>query len=636
MARTKVQSELIATNAISGTIIADGAITSTHLAANCVDSSELVTGSIDTIHIAANQVTATKIVTNGVLTRHISDDQVTAAKLANSINTDIATGPAALPKAGGTMTGTIAGFRSTGIDDNADATAITISSSEKVGIGIDPTEGILHIKSDDAGEVELLTLENSTGTNGKTTLTFKTTSTDSTKSAQIFAERVNASGHTDLAFRTFNGSTTEAARIDHDGNVGIGEQGPAYRLHVDGTNVLSGGGLATFCVVDRTAYNGTNPGAGITLRGIYTSGGNTTNFATIQGIKENTSSGNYATALRFTTRANSADLTEKMRIDSAGKVGIGTTSPDGLLHVSSGNSGDAIVIIQADEDNNAEGDNPQLWFKQDGDYTEGAVRLKDNQLEIINNVNSAGGIAFLTGSTLNTGTTDPATGATTKMQITTAGSLQVGTTSTANQAYRIESYAGDYYQMMLRAPTYPTLKFKADNQNSGNNSSIGVGANNSLVLQPNNATNGIVISNSGVVTQPNQPAFQAKTTGGIADGSNVILTSTYVNTGNHYSTTNGRFTAPVAGVYLFFWSAIGNAAGDVYRWFLRKNGSNLGDIHLRQDTSQSGIEYATNSARVQIISLSANDYVNIYFDSDGGTSAYYQGEYVTFGGYLIG
>jgi len=108
MTTTKVNSEFIAVNAISGTIIADGAITSTHLAANCVDSSELVTGSIDTIHIAANQVTATKIVTNGVLTRHISDDQVTADKLANSINTDIATGPAALPKAGGTMTGALA------------------------------------------------------------------------------------------------------------------------------------------------------------------------------------------------------------------------------------------------------------------------------------------------------------------------------------------------------------------------------------------------------------------------------------------------------------------------------------------------------------------------------------------------
>jgi len=47
-------------------------------------------------------------------TAHIGDDQVTAAKLANSINTDIATGVtanttanAALPKAGGAMTGAI-------------------------------------------------------------------------------------------------------------------------------------------------------------------------------------------------------------------------------------------------------------------------------------------------------------------------------------------------------------------------------------------------------------------------------------------------------------------------------------------------------------------------------------------------
>ena len=95
-----------------------------------------------------------------------------------------------------------------------------INSTGKVGIGITSfDEGVLHVKSDDTGEVELLTLENSTGTNGKATLTFKTTSTDSTKSAQIFAERINASGHTDLAFRTFDGSTTERMRIDSSGNV---------------------------------------------------------------------------------------------------------------------------------------------------------------------------------------------------------------------------------------------------------------------------------------------------------------------------------------------------------------------------------------------------------------------------------
>jgi len=128
-----------------------------------------------------------------------------------------------------------------------------------------------------------------------------------------------------INFETGNGSSK--MRIKSNGNVGIGETGPEYRLQVDGTNVLSGGGLANLCLVDRTAYNGTLPGAGITFRGEYTSGGNTTNFATIQGIKENTSSGNYAAALRFTTRANGGNLTERMRIDSSGNVGIGTSSP---------------------------------------------------------------------------------------------------------------------------------------------------------------------------------------------------------------------------------------------------------------------------------------------------------------------
>ena len=52
--------------------------------------------------------TSASDLTSGTLPiARIADDAVTAAKLANSINTDIATGPAALPKAGGTMSGNI-------------------------------------------------------------------------------------------------------------------------------------------------------------------------------------------------------------------------------------------------------------------------------------------------------------------------------------------------------------------------------------------------------------------------------------------------------------------------------------------------------------------------------------------------
>src|SRR6056300_1468348 len=57
----------------------------------------------------------------------LGDDANFSTTVTNSIATK-------LPLAGGTMTGTIAGFTSTGIDDNATSTAITIDSSENVGI----------------------------------------------------------------------------------------------------------------------------------------------------------------------------------------------------------------------------------------------------------------------------------------------------------------------------------------------------------------------------------------------------------------------------------------------------------------------------------------------------------------------
>ena len=127
MARTQVQSELIATNAISGTIIADNAITATHIATNSISGTLVQDSGIVTSMIAANNVTSAKIVTDAVLTRHIANDQVTGDKLTNNITI------------AGTLTSTGA-FTSPGIDDNADATAITINSNERVMIGT-TTEG---------------------------------------------------------------------------------------------------------------------------------------------------------------------------------------------------------------------------------------------------------------------------------------------------------------------------------------------------------------------------------------------------------------------------------------------------------------------------------------------------------------
>jgi len=62
------------------------------------------------------------------------------------------------------------------------------------------------------------------------------------------------------------------------------------------------------------------------------------------------------------------------------------------------------------------------------------------------------------------------------------------------------------------------------------------------------------IDSAGAVTMPAQPAFHSglsTNTSSITSGSTVVFNSTYVNRGNHYDTSTGIFTAPVAGFYSF-------------------------------------------------------------------------------------
>lgn len=53
-------------------------------------------------------------------------------------------------------------------------------------------------------------------------------------------------------------------------------------------------------------------------------------------------------------------------VGRGGKVGIGTTSPQTNLEVSSSTNGDAVLRIESDEDNNNEADNARIELRQDG------------------------------------------------------------------------------------------------------------------------------------------------------------------------------------------------------------------------------------------------------------------------------
>lgn len=132
----------------------------------------------------------------------------------------------------------------------------------------------------------------------------------------------------------------------------------------------------------------------------------------------------------------SADV---ITISTANNVGIGTTGPDGLLHISSGGSGNAKLIIEADTDNDNEDDNPFIVFRKDGGLEESAIWsgsvgnsgiANDNSLNIANATRGLsaprGGIKFLTADdcTVNS---ERYPDAVERMTITPAGNVGIGT-----------------------------------------------------------------------------------------------------------------------------------------------------------------------------------------------------------------
>ena len=129
---------------------------------------------------------------------------------------------------------------------------------------------------------------------------------------------------------------------------------------------------------------------------------------------------NSSGIIQTAAQTNITSLGTLTGLTTSGDVTVG-----GDLTVSSGTSGDATLIIEADTDNNNESDSPRLWFKADGDIIEGAIQHKDNTFDIISNVSANGGIRFLTGTTNNTGTTDPETGATERMSIASNGDVAI-------------------------------------------------------------------------------------------------------------------------------------------------------------------------------------------------------------------
>ena len=306
-------------------------------------------------------------------------------------------------------------------------------------------------------------------------------------------------------------------------------------------------------------------------------------------------------------------------ITSDEKVGIGINQPTEMLEIYNTSS-------------------PAIQLNDGGDY-KSIMRLAGNDLEIRG---SSGSLEFYTGSADGDSSTQ-------RLTIDSGGNVGIGVTPAAfNAASTAVQLSGGHFYDRTIGETYIGNNIYHDSGdvtravNTGLASNIGFYSGNTIFQSAASVAAGALstmvtnmkIDASGRVTMPSQPAFDVHHSGGsYASGTTVTsldLNTVRLNRGNHYSASNDRFIAPVAGVYVFYYRAIISGTYTNLHIRFRKNGAHIagGDTHASPTTSG----WSQMSSQI-LLQLAVNDYVQVEHTTNTNI---YGDSYQTFQGHLLG
>ncbi len=333
-----------------------------------------------------------------------------------------------------------------------------IVSMNCVGIGTAAPATPLHINTTGAGPTAL-TISNSNADAGAAYLKFTKSSASpadndyaghidfyvendndqETRSALIFSQMTDVSDGTEdgnLVFKTMKGGTdTEALAIAQSAYHGTGVQiggrcdfcnsywaNHDYWIQVNGGTSYSG---AVITSVDASADN-TNAGAYMFQNRNNSDAalGTSTIISGMTSVTETTDSNagdDSGGHLQFWTKPEAGNIGERIRISSAGLVGIGTTAPDGPLHVYTASAG-VTAAAAADElilENSAAAgmsilsgntSTGSIFFGDDGSNQIGRIQYNHNVNCMIFSTNASENMVIDSSGIVGIGNTSPTCG----------------------------------------------------------------------------------------------------------------------------------------------------------------------------------------------------------------------------------
>jgi hypothetical protein len=495
-----------------------------------------------------------------------------------------------------------------------------IKPTGEVGIGTTSPEAALEVNRNGAPFAAIIGAPQGSGR----VIQFKDNHASPTKYNWVVGSQFNVNDAFEITPSTAVGGDTHntpAITVLPSGLVGIGTTNPTgYRLVVENTSedLLK-------------LHNSTN---GLDSLISFTNPGGT--LGRVQGIDNG--------GLGFDVGNNAGGIiSNAIRIDNTGNVGIGTTDTGGRLTIqtadgTTNSAVNSLMIRNMSSNTTTTGFGGEIRFQ--AQRNNGAVQNTGgirSVAEVNSGANISSGLSFWTSAV---GVIDE------KVRISYDGNVGIGDTSpsaklsvgagNASTFVHINNAAsGDVssgYNIMSGSTTTTSLYGNAD---EGWTTLMSGGSLGFRVNQAVSGFNPMNIDTSGRVTMPYQPAWGARSlsnansSGGTSNTNEVLVFSTAMyNVGNHYSNSTGLFTVPVAGRYFVTFSGLYNL-----------NDNTTGPAYIRVNTAEKyrGYHHNSGSSYIQIsmsgvVDVSVGDTINIYAVNDG----WHIGGETSFSGFLIG